>query len=224
MTRRYKSTAVGKFDFRLIEWWGLVTLAVDFARGLVRQGAGSSGDWAASILLTGWAGEFGADLSQAVTTTRSSTVTATVAPTSSASAPAFYRGTIRGDGVFSVAGGMSTASGADGRIPPAVTGPGSSNVLDIGSGDVAVWLSEVSLTPISRTPRPGSEKALNPKEVQSYSDVLRHHGVGVAGFEPTTSSSRTKHATKLRHTPREATTAYRTAAAGSQTPSVAVRR
>ena len=25
--------------------------------------------------------------------------------------------------------------------------------------------------------------------------------VGVAGFEPTTSSSRTKHATKLRHTP-----------------------
>jgi hypothetical protein len=35
--------------------------------------------------------------------------------------------------------------------------------------------------------------------------------VGVAGFEPTTSSSRTKRATKLRHTPREATTAYRTA-------------
>jgi hypothetical protein len=32
----------------------------------------------------------------------------------------------------------------------------------------------------------------------------------VAGFEPTTSSSRTKRATKLRHTPREATTAYRT--------------
>jgi hypothetical protein len=26
--------------------------------------------------------------------------------------------------------------------------------------------------------------------------------VGVAGFEPTTSSSRTKHATKLRHTPK----------------------
>ena len=36
--------------------------------------------------------------------------------------------------------------------------------------------------------------------------------VGVAGFEPTTSSSRTKHATKLRHTPREASTAYRTCA------------
>ncbi len=40
--------------------------------------------------------------------------------------------------------------------------------------------------------------------------------VGVAGFEPTTSSSRTKRATKLRHTPREATTAYRTGAVESQ--------
>ena len=29
------------------------------------------------------------------------------------------------------------------------------------------------------------------------------HTVGVAGFEPTTSSSRTKRATKLRHTPCE---------------------
>ena len=87
-------------------------------RSRFRQGTGSPGDWAASILLTGCAGEFGADLSQAAMTTRSSTVTATVAPTASASAPAFYRGTIRGDGVFSVAGGMSTASGADGRIPP----------------------------------------------------------------------------------------------------------
>ena len=28
-----------------------------------------------------------------------------------------------------------------------------------------------------------------------------HHNVGVAGFEPTASSSRTKRATKLRHTP-----------------------
>ena len=42
--------------------------------------------------------------------------------------------------------------------------------------------------------------------------------VGKAGFEPTTSSSRTKHATKLRHTPREATTAYRTGVPRSQTP------
>ena len=36
--------------------------------------------------------------------------------------------------------------------------------------------------------------------------------VGLPGLEPGTSSSRTKRATKLRHTPREATTAYRTCA------------
>ena len=30
---------------------------------------------------------------------------------------------------------------------------------------------------------------------------LVFHSVGVAGFEPTASSSRTKRATKLRHTP-----------------------
>ena len=47
----------------------------------------------------------------------------------------------------------------------------------------------------------------------------RSSTVGVAGFEPTTSSSRTKRATKLRHTPRGATTAYRTRPAGSQTAS-----
>ena len=41
--------------------------------------------------------------------------------------------------------------------------------------------------------------------------------VGVAGFEPTTSSSRTKRATKLRHTPIKATTAYRTGPLGGQT-------
>ena len=57
---------------------------------------------------------------------------------------------------------------------------------------------------------PKRKKAPNLMQVQSYSDVWRHHRVGVAGFEPTTSSSRTKRATKLRHTPREATTAYRT--------------
>jgi hypothetical protein len=45
----------------------------------------------------------------------------------------------------------------------------------------------------------------------------RLYAVGVAGFEPTTSSSRTKHATKLRHTPRKATTAYRTGHAEGQT-------
>ena len=36
---------------------------------------------------------------------------------------------------------------------------------------------------------------------QTVNDVPTHHMVGVAGFEPTTSSSRTKRATKLRHTP-----------------------
>ncbi len=41
--------------------------------------------------------------------------------------------------------------------------------------------------------------------------------VGVAGFEPTASSSRTKRATKLRHTPLEAPTAYRTALSADQT-------
>ena len=34
-------------------------------------------------------------------------------------------------------------------VATTLIGPGSSNVLDIGSDDVAVWLSEVSLTPIS---------------------------------------------------------------------------
>ena len=32
-------------------------------------------------------------------------------------------------------------------------------------------------------------------------DVLRHHTVGLTGFEPAASSSRTKRATKLRHSP-----------------------
>ena len=41
--------------------------------------------------------------------------------------------------------------------------------------------------------------------------------VGVAGFEPTASSSRTKRATKLRHTPLEASTAYRTRPSTGQT-------
>ena len=39
-----------------------------------------------------------------------------------------------------------------------------------------------------------------PPAVERGSDV--QHLVGVAGFEPTTSSTRTRHATKLRHTPR----------------------
>jgi hypothetical protein len=41
---------------------------------------------------------------------------------------------------------------------------------------------------------PQTTKLVNPRRVGSrVSDVLRHHTVGVAGFEPTTSSSRTSH-------------------------------
>ena len=35
----------------------------------------------------------------------------------------------------------------------------------------------------------------------AVADVLRHHMVGLTGFEPAASSSRTTRATKLRHTP-----------------------
>jgi hypothetical protein len=44
-------------------------------------------------------------------------------------------------------------------------------------------------------------------------------GVGVAGFEPTTSSSRTKRATKLRHTPLKAAQEYLTRRTVDQTHS-----
>jgi hypothetical protein len=44
----------------------------------------------------------------------------------------------------------------------------------------------------------------------------------VAGFEPTASSSRTKRATKLRHTPREASIAYRTRPSTGQTARLCV--
>ena len=54
---------------------------------------------------------------------------------------------------------------------------------------------------------------LAPSKTGSISQLI----VGVAGFEPTTSSSRTKRATKLRHTPLEATTAYRTRPSTGQT-------
>jgi hypothetical protein len=40
--------------------------------------------------------------------------------------------------------------------------------------------------------------------VRKNGPELVFHTVGVTGFEPTTSSSRTKRATKLRHTPRRA--------------------
>ncbi len=130
-------------------------------------------------VLTGCAGEF----NKPATQTRFSTVTMIPAPTS-ANTPAFYRGPIRGDGVFAVAESISSSTDVDGRIPPGryraevaqeaqkgswircrslpcgpdepdaaivtttLTGPGSSNILDIDANDVAVWLSGVNLTPI----------------------------------------------------------------------------
>jgi hypothetical protein len=69
---------------------------------------------------------------------------------------------------------------------------------------------------------PAQKKAPNRIPDQGLSSAKTR--VGVAGFEPTTSSSRTKHATKLRHTPREAPTAYRTSLVGSQTRISAAQR
>src|SRR5699024_8189316 len=40
----------------------------------------------------------------------------------------------------------------------------------------------------------------------AWANVRHFHVVGIAGFEPTTSSSRTRRATKLRYIPRPATT------------------
>ncbi len=77
--------------------------------------------------------------------------------------------------------------------------------------------------PTTRTsPRP--DQGL-PTTTQAVNEVPRHMctmspdiaRVGVAGFEPTASSSRTKRATKLRHTPHEASTAYRTGPSPEQT-------
>ncbi|MDT5321530.1 MAG: hypothetical protein QOD88_4052 [Mycobacterium sp.] len=66
------------------------------------------------------------------------------------------------------------------------------------------------------TVRSGSNQSSSGvRSIPNASDNL----VGVAGFEPTASSSRTKRATKLRHTPRKATTAYRTDAAMRQSGS-----
>lgn len=65
LTRFQGSRMVG------LEWWGLVTFAVDFARGLGgpvvftgRWSAVMSAMGAASVLPTGCVGEFGADLTQ----------------------------------------------------------------------------------------------------------------------------------------------------------------
>lgn len=48
---------------------------------------------------------------------------------------------------------------------------------------------------------PKNTKPEPQNEGSGYCDVPRHHMVGVTGFEPAASSSRTMRATKLRHTP-----------------------
>jgi hypothetical protein len=77
----------------------------------------------------------------------------------------------------------------------------------------------------SRDPRTGcrmccgltaDESAEGPNRISRSGPVICCSAVGVAGFEPTTSSSRTKRATKLRHTPREASPAYLTGQVRSQ--------
>ena len=46
------------------------------------------------------------------------------------------------------------------------------------------------------------DKQPNPRSAgPAVADVLRHHKVGLTGFEPAASSSRTRRATKLRHSP-----------------------
>ena len=49
---------------------------------------------------------------------------------------------------------------------------------------------------------PENDQQPNPVEGPAVHDVLRHHTVGLTGFEPAASSSRTTRATKLRHSPR----------------------
>jgi hypothetical protein len=76
--------------------------------------------------------------------------------------------------------------------------------LDAATGEV---LRDFTLDPTrdyqpTGAQRSQTEKALNPKQVQSYFDVLQHHTVGLTGFEPATPSPPVKCATKLRHSPR----------------------
>jgi hypothetical protein len=81
-----------------------------------------------------------------------------------------------------------------------------------------LWVNSCGVEPgqPARVPRPLTKA--NPSRCRHRKGCEVRHAVGVAGFEPTTSSSRTKRATKLRHTPRRATTAYRTGSAGGQMP------
>lgn len=160
-------------------------------RAVGRRGAALAAAVAAASLLTAC----GAGFPQSTRQTLYSTVTAPAAPTPSTTEGAsaglsgrsseFYRGALRGDGVFSVEGRPLIPSGVDGVIPwgryrvevlssagegawmrcrsvpcgPAhpqaaivasqLKGPDSAALLEINPNDVAVWLSNVNLTPVS---------------------------------------------------------------------------
>ncbi len=55
---------------------------------------------------------------------------------------------------------------------------------------------------LNRDYQPQNRKIRTPNEGSDLSDLLRDHMVGLTGFEPAASSSRTKRATKLRHSPK----------------------
>ncbi len=65
------------------------------------------------------------------------------------------------------------------------------------------WAASWNGRPRAASVAPGREKSPNPEGLEPFSDLgsIRSKMVGVTGFEPATSSSRTTRATKLRHTP-----------------------
>lgn len=114
-------------------------------------------------------------------------------------------------------------------MPSQATSPGAGRIVSCAtSSSIECWLrifhkvgrghsinARRSTQPLVAVDHPQQKKTPTRMTSQGLSPASTR--VGVAGFEPTTSSSRTKHATKLRHTPREAPSAYRTAPPGSQT-------
>ena len=82
-------------------------------------------------------------------------------------------------------------------VRPLAAGRGPTTSYD--RGHASLWRHSPGISATNTSRRAAGP---NPPLVGSaHSDVLRHHMVGVTGFEPATSSSRTKRATKLRHTP-----------------------
>ena len=111
--------------------------------------------------------------------------------------------------------GPASASGAMGRAGPATAD-------EVERGDEVVTTDLVAPRPAHITARSACPDSLEPAETGQNTPVSIQKPtswddhdvglsvvqlVGVAGFEPTTSSSRTKRATKLRHTPCAAQTA-----------------